>query len=110
MSANAPDDVVLVTMTAPTEAVAVALVRAAVEARLAACGTLQPQVRSIYRWQAEVCDEAEVLVILKTTAAAFRGLRDQLVAQHPYDCPEVVATPVVAGHAPYLAWVRENVG
>lgn len=110
MSAVVPEDVLLVTMTAPTEAVAVALVQAAVKARLAACGNLMPHVRSIYRWQGELCDEAEVLVILKTTAAAFPRLRDQLVEQHPYDCPEVVAAPVMAGHTAYLDWVRENVG
>jgi periplasmic divalent cation tolerance protein len=64
----------------------------------------------VYRWQGEVCDDPELLVLFKTTAEHFEALRALLVAAHPYDCPEVIATPVVAGHAPYLAWVRENVG
>jgi periplasmic divalent cation tolerance protein len=103
-------DVVLVYMTAPSEAVALSLARSAVEARLAACGNLIPQVRSVYRWQGEVCDDPEVLVLFKTTAAGLDALRLHLVAAHPYDCPEFIAVPVVHGHIPYLDWVRENVG
>lgn len=103
-------DVVLVYMTAPSQEVALTLARSAVEARLAACGNLIPQVRSVYRWQGEICDDPEVLVLFKTTADGLEALRAHLVAAHPYDCPEVIAVPVVAGHAPYLAWVHENVG
>ena len=107
---SSPSDVVLVYMTAPSESVALRLARGAVEARLAACGNLLPQVRSIYRWQGAICDDPEVLVLFKTTADQLGALRDHLVAAHPYDCPEVIAVPVVAGHAPYLEWVCENVG
>lgn len=102
--------VVLVYMTAPSEAVALTLARSAVDARLAACGNLLPQVRSVYRWEGKICDDPEVLVLFKTTTEAFEALRAHLVEHHPYDCPEVIAVPVEAGHAPYLDWVRENVG
>ena len=105
-----PDQTLLVYMTAPSEAVALSLARSAVDARLAACGNLLPGIRSVYRWKGEICDDPEVLVLFKTTAAHFEALRTHLVDAHPYDCPEVIAAPVVAGHAPYLAWVRENVG
>jgi periplasmic divalent cation tolerance protein len=100
----------LVYMTAPSEDVALRLARSAVEARLAACGNLLPQIRSVYRWKGEICDDPEVLVLFKTTAEHLDALREHLVAAHPYDCPEVIAVPVVAGHAPYLVWVHENVG
>lgn len=100
----------LVVITAPDVETAARLVRGAVEARLAACGNLLPGARSIYRWQGEVHDDAEVVALLKTTAAQLDALRDHLVAAHPYDCPEVIATDVVGGHGAYLDWVRENVG
>jgi periplasmic divalent cation tolerance protein len=66
---------------------------------------LVPPVRSIYRWQGELCDERETLAIIKTTRERFDALRERLVALHPYEVPEVIALPVEAGHPPYLDWV-----
>ena len=95
--------VVLVTM--PTAERAAELARALVEERLAACGNVVPGLRSIYRWEGRVVDEPEVLLVLKTTAARFEALRDRVLALHPYPVPEVLALPVDAGSAAYLAWV-----
>lgn len=95
--------VVLVTM--PTAERAAELARALVEERLAACGNVVPGLRSIYRWEGRVVDEPEVLLVLKTTAARFEALRDRVLALHPYQVPEVLALPVDAGSAAYLAWV-----
>lgn len=105
----ASDDIVLVYVTAPNADVAATLARALVEERLAACGNIVPGLRSIYAWQGEIHDDAEVLLLLKTRAARVPALAARVVALHPYDLPEVVAVPVVAGHAPYLDWVRGNV-
>jgi len=95
--------VVLVTM--PTAERAAELARTLVEERLAACGNVVPGLRSIYRWEGKVVDEPEVLLVLKTTAARFEALRDRVLALHPYQVPEVLALPVEAGSAAYLAWV-----
>ena len=106
---DAPE-ALLVYMTAPSEAVALSLARSAVGARLAACGNLLPGIRSVYRWKGEICDDSEVLVLFKTTPAQVDALRAHLVEAHPYECPEVIATPVVTGHPAYLSWISENVG
>lgn len=105
-----PDDVLVVLVTAPTPEVAADLARALVEARLAACGSVVPGLRSIYRWEGKVADEPEALLLLKTTRARFEPLRAEVLRRHPYQVPEVVALPVEAGSAAYLAWVREQVG
>ena len=102
-------DVVVALVTAPSESVAVSLARGAVEAGVAACGNLVPGVRSIYAWQGEIHDDEEVLIVFKTTRGGFEPLRAHVVAAHPYDTPEVIAIPVSAGHAPYLAWVGAQV-
>ena len=68
---------------------------------------LLPRVRSIYRWQGEVCDDPEQLAICKTTAQRFEALRARIVELHPYDCPEVIAVSVDGGHPEYLTWVAE---
>jgi periplasmic divalent cation tolerance protein len=98
-------EALVVLCTAPTAEVAAGLARALVEARLAACGNVVPGLRSIYRWQGRVEDEAEVLLVLKTTRERFPALRDELLRRHPSEVPEVLALPVEAGSAPYLAWL-----
>jgi periplasmic divalent cation tolerance protein len=100
-----PIQVVLVT--APDLAVAGEIGRRLVEEGLAACANLVPGVRSIYRWQGALHDDPEVLLILKTRAALVDALAARVRTLHPYELPEVVALPVAAGSAPYLAWVRE---
>jgi periplasmic divalent cation tolerance protein len=100
--------VLIVLCTFPEGDRASAAARTLVEEKLAACVNLVPQIRSIYRWQGEVCDDREELAIVKTTADRFPALRERLVALHPYDCPEVLALPVEDGHPPYLAWVVDG--
>jgi len=52
-----------------------------------------------------VREDAEALLVLKTTRDRFDALRARVVALHPYEVPEVIALPVEAGSAPYLAWI-----
>ena len=88
------------------------LARALVEERLAACVNVVPGARSIYRWQGEICDDAESLLLIKTTAAQVAPLSARLVELHPYDVPEVVSVALEAGEGnpAYLAWLAESVG
>ena len=79
------------------------------EERLAACVNLLPGVRSIYRWEGEVQDDGEVLLIVKTREDALPALTARVVALHPYDVPEVIALPVAGGSDAYLAWLRDGV-
>jgi len=98
-------DTIIVLVTAPSADKAAELARAVVEEQLAACGNIVPGLRSIYRWEGQVQDEPEVLLILKTRAALFEPLRSRIVALHPYDVPEVLRFDIADGHAPYLAWI-----
>ncbi len=102
-------DALVVLVTAPDAEVAARLARELVEARLAACGNVLPGLRSIYRWEGQVHDEPEALLVLKTTRARFEALREAVLQRHPYQVPEVIALPVEAGSAPYLAWLGAQV-
>jgi periplasmic divalent cation tolerance protein len=105
---SAPDYVVvLVTASGPEEAARLA--RALVEERLAACANLVP-VRSIYRWQGAVEEAEEHLLVLKARAADVAALDARVRALHSYDVPEVLALPVLAGSAAYLAWLADSTG
>lgn len=101
--------VVVVYVTAPV-AEAARLARALVEQRWAACVNVVPEVRSIYRWDGVVQDDAEALLIIKTTSAGLAPLQEAVRGLHPYDTPEIIALPVVAGDPAYLAWVARGVG
>ena len=98
--------VLVVFSTFPSPQKAAAVARILVTEGLAACANLVGPVRSIYRWQGELCDDRETLAVIKTTSERFEAMRTRLVALHPYDVAEVIALPVEAGHAPYLAWVE----
>jgi len=98
--------VVLCTFPNPEKAAEVA--RVLVEERLAACVNLTPPVRSIYAWKGAIEDDQETLAIIKTADARFEALSKRIVELHPYEVPEVIALPIVEGHAPYLAWLLDN--
>jgi len=99
-------DARVVLVTAPDVAVARALARALVDERLAACGNIVPGVTSIFRWQGAVQEEAEALLVLKTSAERMDALRARVVELHPYEVPEVLALAVDAGNQPYLDWIN----
>lgn len=85
------------------------LARPLVEHRLAACVNIVPQVRSIYRWEGKVEDDAEQLLIIKTTSDRVDALRDALFARHPYEVPEFVVLSIDAIEGPYRAWLIDSV-
>ncbi|GAA5481709.1 divalent-cation tolerance protein CutA [Haloferula sargassicola] len=98
-------EVLVVMCTFPDEATARQIGAALVEKQVAACVNVVPGLRSIYRWEGKVCDEAEVLVVIKTTPAAYLALEATLMEAHPYDTPEIISLPVVRGAEAYLRWV-----
>ncbi|MGA7882808.1 MAG: divalent-cation tolerance protein CutA [Terrimicrobiaceae bacterium] len=85
-------------------------VRTLVEERLAACGTILPAARSIYRWKDAIEDTGESLVLLKTSVEGFLSLEARLRAIHPYETPEIVALDPGAVSSEYAAWVIECCG
>jgi len=106
----APTALVVLT-TLANDADARALVTALVAARLVACGTLLPGARSIYRWEGQVTEEGEVVVLLKTDASRWKALCAAVRERHPYQVPELLALPVERGLERYLSWVtREVIG
>ncbi|NIP36292.1 MAG: divalent cation tolerance protein CutA, partial [Thermoplasmata archaeon] len=79
--------------TAPSREVAMALAKALVDRRLAACVNVVP-CSSVYRWEGEVQEEEEFLMIIKTRRTYIDDIRDLLEKEHPYDLPELVAMEV----------------
>ncbi|HXE59929.1 MAG TPA: divalent-cation tolerance protein CutA [Gemmatimonadaceae bacterium] len=101
-------DALVVLTTVSSAEDAVTLIRALLDRRLIACGTLLPGARSLYRWDGKVADEHEVVVILKTAANRIEALEDAFGELHPYKLPELLALPVTAGLDRYLAWIGQE--
>jgi len=76
--------------------------------RLAACVNVLAEMDSVYRWKGAVDSERERQLIIKTTAARLDQLKARLHEIHPYELPEFIIIPVVAGSDHYLNWLRES--
>ena len=96
-------------MTAPDEGTAREIVRRLVEERLLACGNVLPGATSIYRWQGEVQEDRETVVLGKTSSARLSELERRVAELHPYDVPEFVVLRAADVEATYLAWLLEAV-
>ncbi len=101
-------EVVEVAVTAPDRALAERLAEVLVTERLAACAQVGGPVASVYRWRGQVERAEEWVCRLKTTRDALPALARRVRALHPYELPEMLATPVT-GDAGYLDWVRAEV-
>ena len=101
-------EVLIAFCTFPDADVARKIVREIVDLRLAACGNVLPQMRSIYRWQGKVESADEVLVIFKLGAQRYREFETKLRALHPYDVPEIISYKIDKGLPEYLRWVTES--
>ena len=96
---------IIVFVTAGSSEEAVRLADMLVDANLAACVQILPQLQSIYRWKGKVEREAEVLLIAKTLSSNFEELERRVREIHSYDTPEIVAVPATAISAPYSQWL-----
>ncbi len=99
---------VVLIVTCPNSRVAVSIARRLVNERLAACGNVTAPVTSVYRWKGIVRRESEVVLFLKTRRSLVDDCVRTIRGVHPYELPEILAVPVVAGLPEYLAWVREE--
>ncbi len=109
MAAAESTDARVVLVSAPSDEVADALARTLVTDRLVACANVVPGIRSVYRWSGEIQVDDEVLLVLKTRADRVDALRSRVVSLHPYEVPEFVVLPIVAGLESYLGWLRAEV-
>lgn len=103
-----PENQIVMFCTTPDRGSGEALAKGLVEGRLAACVNVVPGLLSTYRWQGKVEQAEECLLIIKTLAASFEKAKEYIEANHPYEVPEIIALPIVAGNESYLKWLSES--
>ena len=80
-----------------------------VERKLAACVQIVEPITSVYRWQGKIESEREILLLIKSTQDLIPDIAELLDEIHPYEVPELVATPIIEGSASYLRWLEDSV-
>lgn len=80
-----------------------------VSSRVAACVNIVPGLTSFFHWQGKLDRAKESLLIIKTTGKALPALMREIKKRHPYECPEIVALPIVSGIKSYLDWIQSSV-
>ncbi|MCE2509880.1 MAG: divalent-cation tolerance protein CutA [Alphaproteobacteria bacterium] len=97
-------------ITAASTEEAAGLARTLVEERLVACANVIAPVRSFYRWEGEVKDEGEAVLIAKTQGSQVDAVIRRVKEMHSYTCPCVVAWPLTAGNPDFLDWIAKETG
>ena len=103
-------DKIVVLNTCDSQEQAAKLARHLVETRLAACVTIVPGARSVYRWKDAIEETQEWLLVIKSRRDLFPALREEIAKLHSYEVPELLALPVVEGSEGYLAWLDRELG
>lgn len=98
-------DTLLVFTTYPDDVAALQAAKQIVQQKLAACVNVLPQMTSVYVWQGEARTDTEHLLLIKTTTARYPVLESAIRDAHPYELPEIIATPIARGLAGYLEWI-----
>jgi periplasmic divalent cation tolerance protein len=98
-------DTILVLTNLPDKATATRLASMLVEHRHAACVNIFAECTSVYRWKGRVETATEVPVLIKTSRSAYARLEEEILANHPYELPEIVSVPVAGGLGAYLDWM-----
>ena len=98
----------LVYVTAGSDAEARKIASATVEEGLAACANILGEITSIYRWEGSLQTENEVAFILKSQPHLIKKLTARVTELHAYECPCVIAMPIIDGNPEFLKWIIDE--
>lgn len=84
------------------------IARSLVEMRLAGCVQIVGPVTSIYRWKGRIETAGEWLCLIKSREDLYGAIEQAIRSIHPYETPEIIASPVTAGSRDYLDWLRSE--
>jgi len=100
-------DLIVVVTSVGTEDQAIDVAHALVRARHAACVNIVPNIHSVYRWKGRICDDGEMLLIIKTRAASFDAVREVIHKVNTYELPEVLAYKVDWASPGFASWIEK---
>ena len=84
------------------------IAKALVEKRLAGCIQIVGPIASTYWWKGNVETAGEWLCLIKSKKSLYKKLEKAIEEIHPYETPEIIAMPIVAGSKGYLEWLNNE--
>lgn len=94
--------------TTPDKKTAKKIAKKLVRKNLAACVNIISNISSIYKWQGEICDDFEALMMIKTSKKKLKKLENKIINLHPYKTPEIIAFKIKFGNDSYLKWIKNT--
>ena len=85
------------------------IAKALVEQRLSGCVQIIGPIVSTYWWKGDVESAGEWLCLMKSKKILYVELEKAVKSIHPYETPEIIAIPIVAGSKDYLDWLGSEV-
>ncbi|MBI2646745.1 MAG: divalent-cation tolerance protein CutA [Deltaproteobacteria bacterium] len=101
-------DAISVLSTIGSKKEAQALAKILIKEKLAACVQIVPGLESFYFWQNKLCQDKEVLVIIKTRRILFSKLVKTIKKNHSYEIPQILALPIVGATSSYFQWMKNS--
>ena len=102
-------DYIIIFSTFPDSDTARTVSQKLLETKVVACASIIENIVSHFWWQGAIDNAREVLLIAKTEKSYFDRVESLIKNNHSYEVPEIIALPIVAGHAPYLDWISQSV-
>ena len=97
-------ETITVYMTAGSDEEARKIASTLIDSRLAACVNILGPITSVFYWDG-VQHEQEVALIAKASREDFAAINAKVREVHSYDCPCVVAWPIVEGDGEFVQWI-----
>ena len=98
-------DIIVIYCTVPNKKIAKDITKILMKHKLAACVSMIENVKSVFSWDNEICEEKEILMIIKTRRANYGKIKLVVEDLHPYTVPEVIALPIIDCSEDYLKWL-----
>jgi len=98
-------DIIVINCTVPSKKLAKDITKVIMKHKLAACVSMIENVKSVFSWEGEVCEEKEVLMMIKTRRTNYGKIKLVIEDMHSYSVPEIIALPIVDCSEDYLKWL-----
>ncbi|MEJ5361141.1 MAG: divalent-cation tolerance protein CutA [Spirochaetota bacterium] len=93
--------------TVPNKEVGLEIANTLISLKLAACVNIVPGLTSIYSWKGEICNDQELLLIIKTKSNLYTNIEEAINKIHPYEVAEIISMPITSGSHDYLQWIED---
>lgn len=85
---------------------AISIAKSLLEKQLIACANISSPVTSLYRWEGQLQEEAEVILFAKTTRERREEAMNAIKTLHSYECPCILALPIEDINDDFARWIK----